>query len=1103
MVLWKPVGLLAWTSCVQLAACWAAVDPSPAMAREVRVLVVIGDMLDMYGSEDIHMHAMEIGAAQLQKHWTTMDAAEGQARTWKMKLFMLHAGGIVAEAASRITAAIDELEPCFVAGSTSLNPELTHLVGHIAMYKHILFAPLNDFTSRTMLDSSVYSLTVDPAAFDFAMFLHPFMALMGKFAWKRAVIVMDASAAGLSRQLNSVTADLDISFVFVSASQLNAVQEFYRILNFIEKGHYSVIGVSLPNTYSIDWRIFFDMAVERGLHGKGYQWCFQGSGSSLWPPKPPYPHFQDAFIVWGAFNEIEESNPAAWTSGMYELMAASMPDLLAEWLQKREVEHVVCSSTIPCDASSSGSLRWGGLVFSEVRSGVNAYVFGAIARAVMDNGLCGSAPKRVNATVERLLNVASTADIEVPFFGRVLFKSAPTGLRRAATCIVTSMHRYDYLEEFPVTRLMKEWEAHRALAVISRSGEVYLMDGYLNIPAHRFEEVFGKPFSFMGDSSSIPRDYVPDSCGRKAIVNGSLCLQCNYGYALPMNGTNDCLPAAEPCKDGYVWSYADIMCLECKPGSFAIGGACKLCSEGRSSSAGQLSCDLCSNGFYMPSNSEECRFCVDSDSESISSIPYIVAGNACIMDLNYPVWFLSAVALTAALAVLLSQLSLGDGLSTSGRILHVEDVSLEQGQGVVTTLGGHGLRLSCKQIRLVFRNTNCGVLDDVNTVCYGNVLSADRIALFDKDGRPLTGRLDAAQGSIRMRASQTLMYTGTSLPVLVPLAIFLMVAVACISAISLFEIAVSTGGSFLVAVAASSQWKRKRKKSTLERVLEHFSTVYVVGAPLSVPRGAERAMSAGCISGVYTTFRQVVKDRNMYFLLPNMVIPVTAPHRLSFAEVVGPMRINWFTSHWWGHSFAQTVTALQKHAMHPSVCQGQNWRNAAYWICTFANNQHQVNEELGQQCTESSFYLALWSGHCSGTCLILDEHVHPLKRSWCLFEFVQTVRIKDCGEDKLAAFKGLFFCTDSGVLNFGQASVEMSLRIGETLATLSLEDASASRAEDKKMIDTIVEKDMGGFNATNELLRSHISTALGIAKASSDDDFSKLFSRLSKDTYIL
>ena len=68
-------------------------------------------------------------------------------------------------------------------------------------------------------------------------------------------------------------------------------------------------------------------------------------------------------------------------------------------------------------------------------------------------------------------------------------------------------------------------------------------------------------------------------------------------------------------------------------------------------------------------------------------------------------------------------------------------------------------------------------------------------------------------------------------------------------------------------------------------------------------------------------------------------------------------------------------------------CQAQK-----YWVCSFSNNQWQLNEELGdgsgwQQC---SFYLALRSGHCLGTTMVVDDDAMPLERSWCLFELLHT-----------------------------------------------------------------------------------------------------------------
>ena len=80
--------------------------------------------------------------------------------------------------------------------------------------------------------------------------------------------------------------------------------------------------------------------------------------------------------------------------------------------------------------------------------------------------------------------------------------------------------------------------------------------------------------------------------------------------------------------------------------------------------------------------------------------------------------------------------------------------------------------------------------------------------------------------------------------------------------------------------------------------------------------------------------------------------------------------------------------------MSESEDEGQ-WKKIAYWICTFSNNQYRVKEELGVSHEESSFYKALHSDKCKGTAMIMDEQASLLKRSWCLFELLQTVRKSD------------------------------------------------------------------------------------------------------------
>jgi len=215
--------------------------------------------------------------------------------------------------------------------------------------------------------------------------------------------------------------------------------------------------------------------------------------------------------------------------------------------------------------------------------------------------------------------------------------------------------------------------------------------------------------------------------------------------------------------------------------------------------------------------------------------------------------------------------------------------------------------------------------------------------------------------------------------------------------------------------------------------------------------------------------------------------------------VVGPKRVIFFCSHWWGEEFSYTVASVKSHAMHPRVRKDDPWESVTYWICTFANNQYALDEELGEGIFESSFYITLRSGSCRGTCLILREHAEPLKRSWCLFEFIQTMDLMESGV--FPNFEGLFFCTSSGVMNFGKANVELSLRIGDQLAEMRLEDAQASQKEDKLLIDTAVEAMMGGFEATNSRLRAHINEALHASKASTDSHFDGLFSTLVRGAH--
>ena len=151
----------------------------------------------------------------------------------------------------------------------------------------------------------------------------------------------------------------------------------------------------------------------------------------------------------------------------------------------------------------------------------------------------------------------------------------------------------------------------------------------------------------------------------------------------------------------------------------------------------------------------------------------------------------------------------------------------------------------------------------------------------------------------------------------------------------------------------------------------------------------------------------------MYYVCSNIVKPLTKPYQLSFAELMGPKKFAWFVSHFWGMPVRHFMDAVRKHALSDQ----EEWRESAYWICTFSNSQWHVKEELGNSHWEqSSFYLALTSPDCKGTAMILDEGVQPLQRIWCLFEVYHTICLSQDGRSQ-----GLLLCTSTGVLQEGKA----------------------------------------------------------------------------------
>merc|ERR1712232_177208 len=167
----------------------------------------------------------------------------------------------------------------------------------------------------------------------------------------------------------------------------------------------------------------------------------------------------------------------------------------------------------------------------------------------------------------------------------------------------------------------------------------------------------------------------------------------------------------------------------------------------------------------------------------------------------------------------------------------------------------------------------------------------------------------------------------------------------------------------------------------------------------------------------------------MYAFVQNSIRPSTAAAQCSLAELLdfGPAQT--FVSHFWGSKIEDTLHALGKHCQ-----QYKEGDRVRVWICSFANNQRRIVEELGgsvvdqattvatqdhklmasEKLATSSFSQALHSKYRSAVALMLDNDCQTLKRIWCLYEVLCVILMQEKGSP--IRFD---LCTPHGVLNKG------------------------------------------------------------------------------------
>lgn len=132
---------------------------------------------------------------------------------------------------------------------------------------------------------------------------------------------------------------------------------------------------------------------------------------------------------------------------------------------------------------------------------------------------------------------------------------------------------------------------------------------------------------------------------------------------------------------------------------------------------------------------------------------------------------------------------------------------------------------------------------------------------------------------------------------------------------------------------------------------------------------------------------------NLYNLNDWLLKPATAGYRnpskptvtgCSWVELVAEEAQQqvptWFVSHAWNEPIVRFVQCLRRHA----AARELDSRLASYWICAYANNQHDLTADLAFDPRETSFFKALQLS--VGLLLVLDQEATACSRIWCCFE---------------------------------------------------------------------------------------------------------------------
>ncbi|CAK9015225.1 unnamed protein product [Durusdinium trenchii] len=431
-------------------------------------------------------------------------------------------------------------------------------------------------------------------------------------------------------------------------------------------------------------------------------------------------------------------------------------------------------------------------------------------------------------------------------------------------------------------------------------------------------------FSYEGSATC-------SACPAGKFSTGATCKNCEAGHYAPERSST-CLPCPGglfseegsakciACPAGSISVAASGGCSECEAGFFAKDSiTCEPCPGGTRSSAASSTCQSCPAGEVSSPKSAVCTSC---KGVLVRATPDFAKQSCQILALDVVLVLIAWIAAACLCFLCLTGFAYG---------IPVADVSAQGAKLVVTTSLAHFL-LTWARPEVTFSGTGVPDLDSKR-------FSVKPLSSFQLTLSASESSLDTSMGHLHVKSLRGFLVMGFwRCPLIGWCILFLGVFSASISQISWsLTLVVSSLGMCTGALAFAL--RRRQGRTPLVKRYRQFFKEWPLALECS-NRGPERSMAAGQLQDFIQFFETFIKDRSMYYVCSNIIKPLTEPYQLSFVEVVGSTKMEWFVSHYWGMSVRHFGDAIRKHALS----YREAWRDSGYWICTFSNNQWRVEE---------------------------------------------------------------------------------------------------------------------------------------------------------------